>query len=340
MVDVRDTACQMTPAQQRVWHGLLAVGRPRPLADPDRAGELRSRLEAATADVAALVPDGACLWLNKSALAALECDGRFLDREATPFVWSAASVRGQLAHIAIEIDTGEVTISTASLSALLNDYVFNYEGTPLENLTVTVDDGQLNAPAMTMPGIMIGLPPHDGVGDSTREFDFDGLSEQEVRERNEIYSEVIGRFRALIDGGRLSVAVSRGRMVINLPQDILFASGSATVGPDGRPTLAEVGRVLAEFEDRSFQVEGHTDDVPISTARFPSNWELSTARALSVVQLLVESGVRPHNISGAGFGEYQPVAENDSPEGRRLNRRIEIVMLPNLDVIAGVQVRE
>jgi chemotaxis protein MotB len=164
--------------------------------------------------------------------------------------------------------------------------------------------------------------------------------EQEVRERNEIYSEVIGRFRALIDGGRLSVAVSRGRMVINLPQDILFASGSATVGPDGRPTLAEVGRVLAEFEDRSFQVEGHTDDVPISTARFPSNWELSTARALSVVQLLVESGVRPHNISGAGFGEYQPVAENDSPEGRRLNRRIEIVMLPNLDVIAGVQVRE
>jgi hypothetical protein len=105
MVDVRDTACQMTPAQQRVWHGLLAVGRPRPLADPDRAGELRSRLEAATADAAALVPDGACLWLNKSALAALECDGRFLDREATPFVWSAASVRGQLAHIAIEIDT-------------------------------------------------------------------------------------------------------------------------------------------------------------------------------------------------------------------------------------------
>lgn len=162
-----------------------------------------------------------------------------------------------------------------------------------------------------------------------------GAVEQEIRERNRIYEDVIGKFKSLIDAGRLSVRIDRGRMVIQLPQDILFASGSATVGQDGRQTLAEVAGVLADLPDRAFQVEGHTDNVPISTERFPSNWELSTARALSVVRLLVQGGVDPKNLSGAGYGEFQPVASNDDAEGRRKNRRIEIVMLPNLDIIAG-----
>ncbi|NNF29617.1 MAG: OmpA family protein, partial [Gemmatimonadetes bacterium] len=154
-------------------------------------------------------------------------------------------------------------------------------------------------------------------------------------ERNAIYENVIGRFRSLIEAGQLSVSIDRGRMVINLPQDILFPSGSATLNADGRGTLSEVGAVLTTIEDRRFQVEGHTDNVPISTARFPSNWELSAARALSVVNLLQNSGVPPERLSGAGYGEYQPVASNDDADGRRLNRRIEIVMLPNLDVISN-----
>jgi chemotaxis protein MotB len=162
--------------------------------------------------------------------------------------------------------------------------------------------------------------------------------EEEVRERNRIYEEVIGRFRSLIDGGQLAVAISRGRMVIQLPQDILFPSGSATLSAEGVRTLRQVGAVLAGLEGRSFQVEGHTDNVPISTDRFPSNWELSSARALSVVRILIDAGVAPERLSGAGYGEYQPVASNDDREGRRLNRRIEIVMLPNLDVIADTQV--
>ena len=159
--------------------------------------------------------------------------------------------------------------------------------------------------------------------------------EREIRERNAIYENVIGRFRSLIEAGQLSVSIDRGRMVINLPQDILFPSGSATLNTDGRATLSEVGSVLTTIEDRRFQVEGHTDNVPISTARFPSNWELSAARALSVVNLLQDSGVPPERLSGAGYGEYQPVASNDDADGRRLNRRIEIVMLPNLDVISN-----
>jgi len=162
--------------------------------------------------------------------------------------------------------------------------------------------------------------------------------EREVRQRNAIYEDVLARFRSLIDGGRLTVSIDRGRMVIQLPQDVLFQSGSARLAADGRSTLEEVGSVLAELGDRRFQVEGHTDDVPISTERFPSNWELSTARALSVVRLLVERGVPPENLSGAGYGEHQPVASNDDAEGRRRNRRIEIVMQPNLDVIAGTRI--
>lgn len=162
--------------------------------------------------------------------------------------------------------------------------------------------------------------------------------EQEIRDRNRIYEEVLGRFQSLIDGGQLSVAIVRGRMVIQLPQDILFQSGSAVIGQEGQETLASVATVLAEIGDRRFQIEGHTDNVPIATARFPSNWELSSARALSVVRLLIQQGVLAENVSGAGYGEFQPVASNDSPDTRRLNRRIEIVMLPNLDVIAATQV--
>ena len=164
-----------------------------------------------------------------------------------------------------------------------------------------------------------------------------GAIEQEIRDRNRIYEDVIGRFRSLIDGGQLSVAIVRGRLAIQLPQDILFESGSAVVGREGRQTLSEVGAVLADLEERRFQVEGHTDNVPIATSRFASNWELSSARALSVVQILLQQGVEPANLSGAGYGEYQPVTSNDDAESRRRNRRIEIIMLPNLDVIADAQ---
>lgn len=162
--------------------------------------------------------------------------------------------------------------------------------------------------------------------------------EQEVRERNAIYEDVISRFQSLMDGGQLSVTIDRGRMVIQLPQDILFQSGSATLGAEGRSVISQVGAVLADFDDRRFQVEGHTDNVPISTERFPSNWELSSARALAVVRLLTAQGVAPENVSGAAFGEYQPRASNEDRTSRALNRRIEIVMLPNLDVIAAAQV--
>lgn len=157
--------------------------------------------------------------------------------------------------------------------------------------------------------------------------------QDEAERRQELYEDIVERFRSLIDSGQLEVTNERGRLVLNLPQDILFRPGRAEVGDDGEDALSEIAGVLADLTDRRFQVEGHTDNVPIATSRFPSNWELSAARAMSVVKLLVASGMAPQQLSGAGYGEYAPRASNESDEGRALNRRIEIVLLPDLDAI-------
>lgn len=159
------------------------------------------------------------------------------------------------------------------------------------------------------------------------------LREQSERSQK-LYESLIERFRSLIDAGQLQVTNERGRLVINLPQDILFSSGSASLGREGITAISEVGRVLATISDRRFQVEGHTDNVPISTSRFPSNWELSSARALAVVKLLIDSGVDAGSLSGAGYGEFAPRVANDTPAHREQNRRIEIVLVPDLDAIA------
>lgn len=151
--------------------------------------------------------------------------------------------------------------------------------------------------------------------------------------RDAIYRRIRDELASMIDAGKLSVRIARGRLVIDLKQDILFPSGSAKLSDIGSETLSEVAAALANFPGRAFQVEGHTDNVPIKTTRFPSNWELSTARATSVVTLFVARGIDAAHLSAAGYGEHQPRADNGSPEGRALNRRIEIVMQPDLQLL-------
>ncbi len=151
--------------------------------------------------------------------------------------------------------------------------------------------------------------------------------------RDAIYRRLKDSLQAMIDAGKLDVRIARGRMVIDLKQDILFASGEAEVSEIGIDTLKAVAIALAEFDERQFQVEGHTDNIPIKTSRFPSNWELSTARAVAVVKLFIDAGMNPDNLSAAGFGEFQPRADNASDEGRALNRRIEVVMVPDLQLL-------
>ena len=132
------------------------------------------------------------------------------------------------------------------------------------------------------------------------------------------------------DAGQLKVIIRDGRMVIQLESDVLFDSGKTNIKPDGQTALAKLAPVLAGITDRKYLVTGFTDDVPIHTQRFPSNWELSTARAVEVVKFLVASGLNPQQVAAAGYSEFDPVVANDAPEHRAQNRRIEIVLQPNL----------
>jgi chemotaxis protein MotB len=144
------------------------------------------------------------------------------------------------------------------------------------------------------------------------------------------FRNLVARLKSMIDAGRLKVVIRDGRMLIALPNDVLFDSGKTDIKAGGQTALAQVAQVLATIPDRNFIVAGNTDNVPIHTARFPSNWELSTARAVEVTKFLIANGMRPQVLAAAGYGEFDPVAANDSPEHQAQNRRIEIVLQPNL----------
>jgi len=144
------------------------------------------------------------------------------------------------------------------------------------------------------------------------------------------FRSLVAKLRSMIDAGQLKVVIRNGRMIIALPNDILFDSGRTEVKADGKVALAKVAQVLASVTDRDFLVAGHTDDVPIKTGLFPSNWELSTRRAVEVVHFLIAQGMRPKVLAAAGYGEFDPSVPNDSADHRAQNRRIEIVLQPNL----------
>lgn len=141
-------------------------------------------------------------------------------------------------------------------------------------------------------------------------------------------SEFFGRLRAVL-GDRAEVRIEGDRFVFQ--SEVLFASGSADLQDSGRTQLARLAETVREISgeipadiDWILRIDGHTDKVPINTPRYPSNWALSTARALSVVTFLADRGIPPKRLAAAGFGEHQPIAQGDSPEARRRNRRIEL----------------
>jgi chemotaxis protein MotB len=142
---------------------------------------------------------------------------------------------------------------------------------------------------------------------------------------------MLDKFKAMIEAGKLKVKVKNGKMILELPSAILFPTGVAKLSEEGKSVLTEVSAVLKDIKGREFQVAGHTDNVPIKSAKFKSNWELSTARAVSVVEFMTSNGVESVNLSAAGYSEFQPTAGNDSEEGKAQNRRIEITLMPNLD---------
>lgn len=158
---------------------------------------------------------------------------------------------------------------------------------------------------------------------------------EQAQSRLKAYRELQQRFRALVDTGKLKVNFRNGQMVLELPSGVLFAEGRATLKRPGIKALNEVLSILLKFKDRRFMIAGHTDNVRIR-GRFKNNWHLSTERARSVVELMIKAGFDPKNLVAAGYGEFDPVAKNDTAANRKLNRRIEIILIPDLSELPNL----
>jgi chemotaxis protein MotB len=158
--------------------------------------------------------------------------------------------------------------------------------------------------------------------------------------RLDTLKNMLSKFKTLIEGGKLNVRIRDGKLMLELPSAVLFPTGKAEISDDGEATLREVSSVLAQIKDREFQVAGHTDNVPITSGKFPTNWELSTARSVAVVRAMIEMGVDPKGLSASGYSKYRPTAPNDTAENKAQNRRIEIILMPNLDELPDLSALE
>ncbi|HEX2672869.1 MAG TPA: OmpA family protein [Polyangiaceae bacterium] len=157
-----------------------------------------------------------------------------------------------------------------------------------------------------------------------------------AEQRAALFRELALKLRKMVDAGELKISLRDGRMVLQLPNEVLFDSGRTDLKPAGKDALSSIAQVLKTIEKRQLQVAGHTDNVPIQNSAFASNWELSCARALAVVHFLIAQGVPPDLLSAAGYGPFDPAASNDNPTGRQANRRTEIVLQPNIDELVAV----
>ena len=155
-------------------------------------------------------------------------------------------------------------------------------------------------------------------------------AKEALEKKSSEYESLAKSLKEEIKTGKIELSELKGRMVVKMKDKILFSSGSTKLNKEGQEALEKVAQALKDVQGKLIRVEGHTDNVPVPSDKteFASNWELSTTRALVVVKLLQEQGVPPTMLSALGYGEYQPIASNQTAEGRSLNRRIEIVLAP------------
>lgn len=160
---------------------------------------------------------------------------------------------------------------------------------------------------------------------------------RKARERDEkTFRDLAARLRSMIDSGQLKVEIRKGKMLVKLSDKILFDTGKADLKKEGQAALAEVAIALKSIPDRDFLIAGHTDNVPIKTRKVKSNWDLSTARAVTVVKFFADQGVSPMHMGAAGFSEFDPVGDNTAEDGKAQNRRIEIVVMPNIEELPQI----
>ncbi len=148
----------------------------------------------------------------------------------------------------------------------------------------------------------------------------------------QIQKQLVESLKKEIAAGQVKITQLSGQTVIRLKERILFDSGYASIKASGSDVLAKIGKTLEKIRDRHIQVEGHTDTRPIKwdiSEKYPTNWELSTARATAIVRYLIdEVRIEATRLSAAGYAFYRPIASNDTPEGRQENRRVEFTLVP------------
>ncbi len=195
-----------------------------------------------------------------------------------------------------QINEGKYRVLSDSLNAA-------FRGTPTTVAPIQVGDRS----ATTIAAPIVQLP--------------DQLKSMALRQ---LAAEAEKAMAPLITQGLVDVVRGEGKLSIAIRSDILFASGASGLSAEAQPVIRLLGQVLSGFPV-NIRVEGHTDNVPVASGQYPSNWELSAARAVSVVHLLIADGVAPEKLSAVGFGEFHPAVPNGTPDGRNANRRVGAV---------------
>jgi chemotaxis protein MotB len=154
---------------------------------------------------------------------------------------------------------------------------------------------------------------------------------QEVEKQSNTYKELMQEMKGEIAEGQVAITELKGKLTMDVVDKILFASGESAVKKEGLAVLKRVVDILKNVKDKNIRIEGHTDNVKITSRLakvYPTNWELSAARAINVTKYLQQQGIDPQILAAIAFGEFQPLADNSTPEGRAKNRRIAIILLP------------
>jgi chemotaxis protein MotB len=155
--------------------------------------------------------------------------------------------------------------------------------------------------------------------------------EEQVQKVSSTYESLLEKMKSEISKGQVTISELKGKLTVNMVDSILFDSGKAEVKKGGLEILGKVISILKDVNDKSIRIEGHTDNVQIVgvlAKRYPTNWELSAARAINVARYLQDQGIDPGQLSAVAYGEWKPVATNDTAEGKAKNRRIEIILVP------------
>ncbi len=160
------------------------------------------------------------------------------------------------------------------------------------------------------------------------------MLEEIIKKQDELMTALSDRVKKALmgfDADELSVEMRDGKVYVSMSDKLLFKSGSDAVEPKGQEALTKIAEVMKKNLDIGMAIEGHTDSIPINTNRFKDNWDLSVARATSVVRILTTNGVEPDRLTASGKGEFTPKATNATKEGRATNRRTELVLSPKLN---------